>query len=289
MSNAGSTSLPILVKDVLFVLILILGIMENLSASGNMLSMERDWVVTIAASEGQAYDLTHLNSVMRRIDLTCKLIAPLLISVIITATNIRIGVIVVGAMSATSWGVESFCARRVWTGNSKLRVLKTVEQEAEPEHSGGSRGLLSSISQGVNRYTRDFKQYFSSTVWIPSLALALLHLSALSYGATFITFLLNIGLSLQFITIARAAGSVVEISSTVVTPVGVQYLGKAKSHGRFRGRDVSRGEDAMGLLQGITEQEGRTEIGLERLGLWGLTWQLVNLVMHSILPFLPKC
>src|SRR5690349_19896753 len=67
----GGLALPTILKSGIFSLILALGILENLSASGNMLSMERDWVVRASAADGRPYDLTHLNSVMRRIDLIC--------------------------------------------------------------------------------------------------------------------------------------------------------------------------------------------------------------------------
>lgn len=282
-SNYETIGIPThpLFKGGIFTLILLLGILECLSASGNMLSMERDWVITAASPAGQAYDLTHLNSVMRRIDLICKLIAPILISIIVSATSTRIGVIVVGGMSAASWAVEIFCARRVWNRNPRLQELKSSGVGGELGTQVLSPvGMVNRVLQGLHRYAQDFKMYFSSTVCIPSLALALLHLSALSYSATFITFLLSTGFSLQLITIARAAGSVVEISSTVVTPVGVQYLGKARNHGRFRGRDVlgdGDGETLLGL-DGVEDREGRTETGLERLGLWGISWQLLNLV-----------
>ncbi|KAL2067360.1 hypothetical protein VTL71DRAFT_1785 [Oculimacula yallundae] len=272
---------PGILKDGIFTTILLLGIIEALSASGNMLSMERDWIVTAASPHGQAYDLTHLNSVMRRIDLVCKLVAPILISVIISATNTRLGVLIVGAMSAISWPLEIYCAKRVWSRNPQLQAPKICRAEESEETevlrpvSVGSRLL-----QALQLYTQDFKDYFSSTVWIPSLALALLHLSALSYSATFITFLLSTGFSLQLITIARAVGSVVEISSTVVAPVGVRYLGKARNHGRFRGRDILAEGDAETLLEfdGVEDREWSTETGLERLGLWGLTWQSLNLI-----------
>ncbi|KAH9212610.1 hypothetical protein DL95DRAFT_436686 [Leptodontidium sp. 2 PMI_412] len=282
-SNYETIGIPThpLLKGGIFTLILLLGILECLSASGNMLSMERDWVITAASPAGQAYDLTHLNSVMRRIDLICKLIAPILISIIVSATSTRIGVIVVGGMSAASWAVEIFCARRVWNRNPRLQKLKSSGVGGELGTQVLSPvGVVNRVLQGLHRYAQDFKMYFSSTVCIPSLALALLHLSALSYSATFITFLLSTGFSLQLITIARAAGSVVEISSTVVTPVGVQYLGKARNHGRFRGRDVlgdGDGETLLGL-DGVEDREGRTETGLERLGLWGISWQLLNLI-----------
>jgi iron-regulated transporter 1 len=270
----------------MFVLILLLGIFETLSASGNMLSMERDFVVTAADPDGCPYDLTHLNSVMRRIDLICKLIAPILISVIVSATSVKIGVLTVGGMSAASWSIELLCAKIVWDLNPKLRILKSNSLQTDAEESNellqdqAPPSTWHKVSRGMRRYAQDFKNYFSSPVWIPSMSLSFLHLSALAYSATFITFLLNVGFSLDLVTIARAAGSIVEISSTAVTPVGVHYLSKAKNHGRFRGADRmsedSEGSRA-GLLETIPEQQAGTETGLERLGLWGTLWQLFNL------------
>ncbi|TVY46138.1 Solute carrier family 40 member [Lachnellula subtilissima] len=271
-------------QDIMFGLILFLEVLETLSASGNMLSMERDFVVTAADPDGQPYDLTHLNSVMRRIDLICKLIAPILISIMVSATSVRIGVFVVGALSTASWGVELICAKRVWDLNPRLRVLKTigigdsntVSQSLPPSSS------CHKISRALRRYRQDFENYFSSEVWIPSMSLSFLHISVLTYSATFITFLLNAGFSLDLITIARAAGSVVEISSTVVTPIGVHYLSKTKGHGRIRGVVARVNEDSedpgVRLLERFPGQQPATETGLERLGLWGISWQLLNLV-----------
>ncbi|TVY50111.1 Solute carrier family 40 member [Lachnellula occidentalis] len=271
-------------QDTVFGLILCLEVLETLSASGNMLSMERDFVVTAADPDGQTYGLTHLNSVMRRIDLICKLIAPILISVIVSATSVQIGVLIVGVMSTASWGVELVCAKRVWDLNPRLRVLKTIEigDSNTLSQSLPPSGSWHMISQSLRRYGRGFESYFSSEVWIPSMSLSFLHISVLTYSATFITFLLNAGFSLNLITIARAAGSVVEISSTVVTPIGVHYLSKAKVHGRLRGVVARANEDSedsgVGLLERFPEQQAATETGLERLGLWGISWQLLNLV-----------
>ena len=279
--SLGDLSSKIILKGAMFGLILILGILENLSASGNMLSMERDWIVTAASDDGQPYDLTHLNAAMRRIDLICKLIAPILISVIVSATGTRIGVLVVGGMNAMSWGIEVFCAKRVWNRNSKLKATKVVSVQTERGNivpDLRSRSNSNQLSEDFRRYFQDFKHYFSSQVWPASLALALLHLSALSYGATFITFLLSVGFSLDLITVARAAGSIVEISSTVVTPVGVQYLGKARNHGNFRGESRESEDSETALLDESPDVKRRTETGLERLGLWGIFWQLLNLV-----------
>ncbi|KAI9644897.1 hypothetical protein NHQ30_006931 [Ciborinia camelliae] len=271
------------VKIFMFVPILGFGILEGLSASGNMLSMERDWVVTAAAPEGKVYDLTHLNSTMRRIDLSCKLLAPILISFLISALGIKAGVVVVGGMSAASWGVEMWCARRVWRSNIRLQTRKDIRDDEVVSGIVEVRNLTEKIARGFRLYREDFSNYFSSKVWIPSLSLSLLHLSALSYGATFITFLLNAGFSLDLITLARAAGSVVEISSTAVTPYGVRQLSKAHGHGRYDRLHANGSDEA--LLQGESEidESGRVTTGLERLGLWGLSWQLINLIPVTLI------
>jgi iron-regulated transporter 1 len=276
---------PMLWKGVIFALIIAMGILEGLSAQGNMLSMERDWVVTAASPEGKPYDLTQLNSSMRRIDLICKLVAPIAISVLISTTSLQIGVLIVGAMSSLSWAAEYLCARRVWQRNPRLKAAKVVlpretDQNASPT---GGASFFSRASRNLQTYARDFRMYFSSPVWIPSISLALLHISALAYNATFITYLLTVGFSLDVITIARAAGSVVEISSTVVTPVGIRYLGNPKTHGRYNNNNNNteeQGEEAAEALLETprAEEEMKTEMGLERLGLWGLSFQLINLV-----------
>lgn len=283
-SSPFSSSLPPIWKEAIFALVIAMGILEGLSASGNMISMERDWVVTAASPDGQAYDLTHLNSAMRRIDLVCKLIAPIMISIIISMANVRIGVLVVGVMSTASWAVECWCARRVWMRNPKLQAPKSIADRgsAEIAPSLDESSFVSRFSHGFDRYARDFRMYFSTPVWIPSLSLALLHLSALAYNATFITYLLTLGFSLDLITIARAAGAVVEISSTVVTPAGVRYLGNPKTHGRYNDAGDDNDESADTLLETPHEQVIKTEMGLERLGLWGLIFQLVNLVLRPM-------
>ena len=272
-------------KEAVFALIIVMGILEGLSANGNMLSMERDWVVTAASPDGQPYDLTQLNSSMRRIDLICKLIAPIAISVVISTTSIQTGVLVVGSMNTISWALEYWCARIVWLRNPRLKAPKATNDHGSPDttSSSGAASFLSRARHSLQRYTGDFRRYFSSPVWIPSLSLALLHISALAYNATLITYLLTIGFSLDLITIARAAGSVVEISSTVVTPVGVRYLGNPKTHSRSNDPEDDREEATDTLLETPrVAEEAKTETGLERLGLWGISFQLINLVLSAL-------
>lgn len=271
------------IKPWLFALVIVLGICERLSGIGNMISMERDWVPALASQptneDEHVYDLTHLNAVMRRIDLICKLIAPLVISVVISGTSMLVGVAVVAGISGLSWCFEVYCAQRVWRMNARLRVPR--ETSGRPVTNGDNRPprntLLSGWQSVLRTCSKQWSQlvrYFSTSVWIPSLSLSLLHLSALSYSATFITFLLNSGFSLLVITIARAVGSIVEVSSTFVAPVGIRYLALSK-HG------VELSEDSEQLLEGDDPpQKTQHDIGLARSGLWGVILQLGSLVRY---------
>ncbi|KAL9108614.1 MAG: hypothetical protein Q9187_008269, partial [Circinaria calcarea] len=267
----------------LFAIVVLLGVCEKLSGIGNMISMERDWVppLAMALSTGgvSPQQLTQLNAVMRRIDLICKLIAPVLISIIISATSMRTGVVTVAGMSGATWGIEIWCARRVWEGCPQLQQDKfhqPIEEIEMLDRSSPSTLETQTSKANVLRIwhsqSRQIRAYFSTNVWIPSLSLAILHLSVLSYSATFITYLLNTGFSLLLITIARTLSSVVEVSSTFIAPIGVDYLA------RSRKSSSQEEESAEELLPEGDLVEKRHGVGLERLGLWGISLQLLSLI-----------
>ncbi|KAI0815459.1 Ferroportin1-domain-containing protein [Xylaria sp. FL0064] len=269
-------------KGATFAVAVTFGIVERLSASGNLISMERDWVVTVAGPVGHPYDLTNLNAVMRRIDLVCKLVSPILISVVITATDsVRVGVLYTGLASLVSIPIELLSTKRVWNSSAVLRAPKPVPisqpaQESTVRGEAGRAGIRSWSSK-LRRYSQGLEMYFSTSVWMPSFALAMLHFNMLTWRATFITYLINVGYSLNVITIARAIGSVFEISSTVITPRGIVYLGKNVRHGV-----ASSDESNVSLMHDEPQEESTTDaqtvIGLQRLGLWGISGQLINTV-----------
>ena len=269
-----------------FTIVIGLGICEKLSGVGNMISMEQDWVPVLAARprecELSAYSLTHLNAVMRRIDLLCKLLAPITISFVISFISLQSCVILVAGISTLSWGFEIWSARSVWQRNPQLWQPKVDQHAAEVEiiRYESSQNLLRRLGKRIAtlqaRKAVEIHRYFASDIWIPSLSLALLHLSALQYSPTFITFLLNSGFSLLLITIARAASSVIEVSSTFVAPMTIKNLAQPHEDTRFD-------EDGEPLLGGQeqTSQDKLHSVGLIRSGVRGITLQLCCLVSYD--------
>ncbi|KAH7026507.1 uncharacterized protein B0I36DRAFT_366064 [Microdochium trichocladiopsis] len=326
-------------KGVGFGLAICCGIAERLSASGNLLSMERDWVPTVAArptldraagSKASPYDLTHLNAVMRRIDLVCKLFSPIVLSLVISFSgSTRAGVLFTGLTSSICIPIEMISARSVWRANPALQQPKQRRQTAAPNTTtitttaaasgttAASPPLARRILSQMRSYPRDFAMYFTtpSSVWIPSLALAMLHFNMLTWRATFITYLITVGYSLNVITAARTVGSLFEITSTVITPRLIVTLGRTSNlgapeerRGTGRGSDTEAGSDAgRALLSSAAEEDEdeeeeaassprhnqsrfereseseeladrQTLTGLQRVGLWGITWQIANTI-----------
>ncbi|TKA70764.1 hypothetical protein B0A49_07283 [Cryomyces minteri] len=70
-------------QGLLFAIVLLFGMLERLSNVANEITMDRNWLPLLASSSssppsetGIVFDLTHLNAVMLRIDLICKMVAP---------------------------------------------------------------------------------------------------------------------------------------------------------------------------------------------------------------------
>ena len=278
---------------VLFGFVIILGSIEKLSSIGNMLSMEREWVPAMAGLQEGSSSLTSLNATMRRIDLICKLAAPVFVALIVAAFGSnRCCVLTIAGMNCISWGIEALTAYQVWRTTPRLQerrdVLSSISSVTADTRINNSLERFNNVAaKAFEDQIQRLKQYFASDVWIPSVALAMLHISVLSYSATLITYLLNSGFSVTLITTARASSSVVEISSTFVAPVGVSYLAKSSK------RHDQAEEDFEGLLEEVDDEGRMHSAGLERLGLWGIWSQLLNLVRppsrSSLFSWLTSC
>lgn len=271
---------PIMLRVGLFTISVILGVFEKGSGIGNMLSIERDWVPALAVSAGDgskfSYTLTHLNATMRRIDLISKLFAPVVISLLMSATSsVRAGVLIVAGMSTISWGIEILCAHKVWKGCPQLRkkqgLVSQTQEESSTELSIDRVNIMVGFKALLWMQWRHLRLYFSTDVWIPSLSLAILHLSVLSYAATFLTFLFSSGFSLILVTTARALSSVVEVFSTVAAPYCIRKLSHASKLRRIDSDDEA-------LLANDVQERRQHAAGLQRVGLWGICWQISCLV-----------
>jgi iron-regulated transporter 1 len=187
----------------LFAVSVLLACLEKLAFVANTVSVERDWIVVI--SDSLSVDRQELNSAMRRIDLVCKLIAPVGIG-LLDSYSTKIAIWVVFAQNAISVLVEYFAIAHVYSAIPELSRGKEEKDEtpgAELQHSshqtvvtnpGQSSGSKVPISN-ITAHLRPWKEYAQNPAFLASFSLSLLYLTVLSFASQMTTYLLTLGKS----------------------------------------------------------------------------------------------
>ena len=286
------------VKFRIFLVILLLGIFERLSRIANLLSIERDWVPNLAilATDHKQYqapqDLAHLNAVMGRIDLVCKLLSPILMAFLVSSTRSKqLGPILLVALNFITWPLEYWTARQVWSANRSLQdpkpmtpVVMISDHDDPATRKPVSRVLEWTLHASLraiewfSAYASSLKKYFSTDVWMPSIAMNSLHFSVLAFSGILTVFLLQSGFSVKMIMWGEVVSAIFELSSTFVFAWGVKFLSVRKDEyvALQDGEESSTSDDEDGLEDPPPAID--QTIGASRLGLLALVQMLVVLV-----------
>jgi iron-regulated transporter 1 len=108
--------------DGLFAAAVALACVEKLAAGVNLVAVERDWVVVM--TEGNEAARRTMNARMRRIDLFCKLLGPLVVA-LIAAASVTVAVWLTLGMNLASVLVEYICIETVCSGPMRSFVGMT--------------------------------------------------------------------------------------------------------------------------------------------------------------------
>ncbi|KFX90992.1 hypothetical protein V490_06142, partial [Pseudogymnoascus sp. VKM F-3557] len=232
-----------------FVVNILLACIEKLCSVLNLVSIERDWVVVISQDDDTARRT--LNARMRRIDLFCKLLGPLTISLIDGAST-TVAIYVTLGMTCASVLIEYFTIAAVFRMVPALHrpaaesTLSPPEDDREHQPSA-HRTTLTSL-RSITTLTlsalsnllplTSLPHYIQHPAFLPSISLSLLYFTVLSFSGQMTTFLLSTGYTSYAVGAARAVSTIFELSSTWIAPK-VQH-----------------------------------RIGAVRGGIWFLTWQM---------------
>ncbi|PMD47087.1 hypothetical protein L207DRAFT_575890 [Hyaloscypha variabilis F] len=287
-SSKGPFSSP--PKGFLFGFLVLLDVVQDLSVMGNRLSVERDWVSALVGpitDTESSYTLTQVNSVLKRIDLITKLVAPSLLPLIVSLLHSRAGwITLLGGLTFASWGFEVWCARTVAQENPQLRLSKPASNDPATLEDRDLDEQYKQLTPGPSTWAQKlyivcyqdplvrFYHYFSTDVWPASISVSLLQMTVLAYSATLITYLLAVGFSLTAITIARASGNVSALAGTFITPMAVGYL-------RKRNAREPRATDS----EQDSEDDGGEARIVRTVGFWGIP---VVLVLWNLSPATPS-
>ncbi|XP_042015608.1 solute carrier family 40 member 2-like [Salvia splendens] len=227
----------------LLVLINVSGAVAVLSTLAGTILVEREWVVVI--SEGQSPGvLTKMNSVIRRIDLICKLFAPVLTGFVISFVSLTASALALAIWNIVSVFLIYILLMSVYKGIPRLRDV------SERRVSVASRSLVGEVDESVSTshereslitsdanysesspkgtmiekflslpYVSAWRVYVNQDVILPGLALALLYFTVLSFGTLMTAALEWQGIPAYVIGIARGISAMVGIGATFGYPV----------------------------------------------------------------------
>ncbi|XP_031284871.1 solute carrier family 40 member 1-like isoform X2 [Pistacia vera] len=252
---AGVSVIALLISSTLkstnFTAFILLLLLTNISGAVGVIStlagtilIEREWVVVI--SEGHPPEvLTKINSIIRRIDLICKLLAPVISGFIISFVSLKASAMALALWTSITVWLEYWLFMSVYNGIPALRErsqskMTTRSLPIDPEEStsmsqetenllshGGSNGAIAerSLRKTITDWLSNapfigaWRVYMQQAVVLPGFALALLFFTVLSFGTLMTATLEWEGIPAYAIGIARGISAAIGIGATVVYPI----------------------------------------------------------------------
>ncbi|KAK9249572.1 Ferroporti-1 [Lipomyces tetrasporus] len=223
--NAGAASTSMLIKAGFIAILSAFACVEKLASIMNTVSVERDWVVVIAGSSSE--DLQRLNSIMRRIDLFCKMAGPLAISFLIGFTVLG-SVWALLFLNVVSVFVEYFTIARVYKLVPALATRTAGIERDEVSDVQGVGLLASDNDDGTISPTSPLSTYIHHDLFLPSFALSFLYFTVLNFGGQFVAYLLAVGYSPSVIGVLRTVSVLFELSATWAAPILMKNIGAVR-------------------------------------------------------------
>ncbi|KAF7096750.1 hypothetical protein CFC21_098647 [Triticum aestivum] len=228
--NLKDTSFPVFLA--LVVVTNVSGALAALSTLAGTILIEREWVVVICGGHPPAV-LTKTNSMIRRIDLSCKLLAPVLSGFIISFVSTQ-----ASAVALALWNIASVWLQ-YWLFVSVYNGVPALSEDVQLRRESTAALVVAPADEEVHRYGQDapdwkvgvterlsilpcwesWTVYMRQEVMLPGVALAILYFTVLSFGTLMTATLDWKGIPAYVISLARGFSAVVGIAATLLYPV----------------------------------------------------------------------
>ncbi|KAJ6083582.1 hypothetical protein N7467_007717 [Penicillium canescens] len=275
---------------VLFAVQGILACLEKLAATANTVAVERDWAIVI--SDSINVPRQDLNASMRRIDLFCKLLAPVFIS-LVDSLSTRYAIWTVFGLNTASVLIEYVAIAQVYQAVPALKKQIPASPTQEPDdiqygnQDSNHTNSPADIPQIIQSQS-PWKEYTTSPVFLASFALSLLYLTVLSFGATMVTYLLHTGFTSLQVSYMRIGSVAAELSGTWTAPMIMNRIGPIRSGLWFLNwQFVCVAAAAVAFIGWDSDSRvvaGTLIVGvaMSRVGLWGFDLSVQFLVQENI-------
>ncbi|KAL9095170.1 MAG: hypothetical protein Q9165_002426 [Trypethelium subeluteriae] len=253
--------------------------LEKLCSVMNLVSVERDWVVVISGDDESARRI--LNAHMRRIDLFCKLLGPLVIS-LVNGGSFRIAILITLSMNAISTPIEYF------TISTVFRLIPSLKRSSA---SSNDQEVATNWWRTLPLYFKSLISqiplYFRHPALHPSFALALLYFTVLSFSGQMLTFLLFSGYTSAIIGATRTVSTLFELSATWIAPRVIKKIGAVRAGIWFLNWQMiclATGVSLFWTLHGRIAAVSSlvASVALSRVGLWGFDLSAQMIIQEQV-------
>jgi iron-regulated transporter 1 len=199
--------------------IVLCGCLLKLAFVANNIAIEKDWVMVI--TEG---DTEVMLTMMKRIDLFCKMMAPITIGLVM-AFGHSVGAIVIGVWNVLSLVIEyqlvfqtyrtypALASKDKGSVNESTPLVNEQHQENNNTYNTEASG---STNQQVQSVT--FIEFVHHRIFAASLAVSMLYLTVLSFGGIMVSYLKMVGYSDWSLGVLRAVAGIAGMASTCIVP-----------------------------------------------------------------------
>lgn len=180
----------------------------SISAVASMItgiSITKEWIVIIQKAHPYMA-LPNVNAMFRRIDLACKLLAPVAFALVLQFAGLTRSLILVTAWNALSLIPESFLTQLIYRRIPELSIPKVNSEQREIKSNP-----LSQVFSG-------WKAYFEQPIFRSSLAYVLLYFTVLSPGGVMTAYLEFANMGEILIALFTGFGALVGLAATFATP-----------------------------------------------------------------------
>ncbi|BFI31265.1 solute carrier family 40 (iron-regulated transporter), member 1 [Marchantia polymorpha subsp. ruderalis] len=235
----------------LTVLVNLCGALAALSGLATNIVVERDWVIVISEQYAPGL-LTQLNSIMRRIDLSCKLLAPVFVGFLMSGVSALACALAIAVWNLVSVGIEYKLLHSVYWSIPALQLREAPTVVAtDAEDVGLLDGNLPTNREADMEDAHDFVQishknqidrtlsygngllgkclhlpyiegwtvYLQQEVMLAGVSLALLYFTVLSFGSLMTAVLNWRGVPAYVLGLARGVAAIIGILATVAYPI----------------------------------------------------------------------
>ncbi|EGZ25155.1 hypothetical protein PHYSODRAFT_296946 [Phytophthora sojae] len=208
----------------LFIGTLVCGGVGQVLSEAQTLGIERDWVVIIAQSSGEdrSSALASLNTILRRIDLACKLLGPLAFGVIMDfaghdpTTRAMIGASTVAIWNALSTPLEYFMTQDIYKLVPELATKEDPDAPGDKEQR--QQATTADGKSTLSRYAAMWRSYSQHPVFLLSFSYCALYMTILDNGSLNTAYLKWRGVPDSLLGLSRGAGAVFGLLGTMLFP-----------------------------------------------------------------------